>query len=451
VSTNFQELSLDRLVIHPKNVRRDVGNVVELANSITAQGILQPLVVAPDLSTAPDQSPWTQTPSLTSRYVIIAGHRRHAAAKLANVDTLPCVIRNDINTEPKQLEAMLVENTQRTDLTITEEAEAYQSLLEFDGYTIKSVAKATGRSQSLVRSRIALTKLSDDAKVKIEDNTLNIDQALVLTDFAADEGATQRLLRVADKPNDWTFQLAKEQKRKTWLENLPRLTAELQGSGVEIVERPEGQTWAWTDWRVAYQKMTVAEAVADGWSAVCDEAEDEITWVKKREKVTYTAPERTPEQLAADLRVHELTRGLKAAADVRTAFIKNAIQKPAADKTHEMLVDYILDRSRLGDLAPWLGIDLDEEQEETDFEKRDEEVAAAVKKLNLPQLVALMHVDTFEREMYMTDLGGWRDGPGWQSTEKWRDRLGTTYGYQWTEAEQAALTYHRDNQGSEND
>lgn len=434
MSTQFQEIHIGQLAIHPKNVRKDVGNVVDLANSITAQGIMQPLVVAPLASR-----------STGVTYVIIAGHRRHAAAQLANLDALPCVIREDLDTEPKQLEAMLVENTQRTDLTINEEADAYQTLLEFDGYTIKSVAKATGRSQSLVRSRIALTKLSEDAKGKIEDHTLNIDQALVLVDFTADEAATKRLLRVADKPNDWAFQLAKETKMKAWLENLPRLTAELQGAGVAIVQRPAGQTWEWTDWRVAYQEMTVAEAVADGWSAICDDTKEEITWIRKRPKGPIpTIQERTPEQLAAELHRHELARGLAAAAEVRTAFIKDTIQKPAADKTKELLVDFIIDRLSLGDLAPWLDID----HEEID----EQEVIDAIDKLNIPQLVALMHVDSFEREMYMADLAAWSDSAGrWTSTDSWRGRLQNVYGYQWTEAEQAALDYHKAKDGADDD
>ena len=134
MSTAFQELQRAQLAPHPKNVRRDVGNVVDLANSISAQGIMQPLVVAPALA--------------ADGYTIIAGHRRFAAAQLANLQALPCVIREDLDTEPKQLEAMLVENTQRADLTVVEEAAAYQSLLEFEGYTIKSVAKATGRSRT---------------------------------------------------------------------------------------------------------------------------------------------------------------------------------------------------------------------------------------------------------------------------------------------------------------
>ncbi|AZS11738.1 ParB-like partition protein [Arthrobacter phage Maja] len=433
MSTTFQELAIDQLAIHPKNVRKDLGIVTDLANSISAQGIMQPLVVAPALEA---KAPGWETPSLDrKKFTIIAGHRRHAAAQLANLHVLPCVIREDLDTEPKQLEAMLVENTQRADLTLMEEARGYQALLEFPGYTVKSVAKATGRSQSLVRSRVALTKLSDDAKGKIEERTLSIEQALVLVDFTDDEAATQRLLRVADKPNDWAFALAKETKTKAWLENLPRLTAELQGAGVEIVERPEGQTWQWTDWRVAYHEMTVAEAVADGWSAICDETQPEVTWIKERPKNTIPAvPERTPEQIAEQVRQSELNRGLAVAAQVRTAFLKNAIQKPSEDRTRDMLVDYVLERCNLGDLAAWLDID----HEEVD----EQEVVDAIGQLNVHQLITLMHIDQFEREMYMAELGGWRDGLHWQSTQTWRDKLASVHGYQWTEAEQAALNYH---------
>lgn len=428
MNTTLQELHMDQLAVHPKNVRRDVGNVVELANSITEQGILQPLVVAPYIVDKPYGE--------VTDYVIIAGHRRHAAAKLANVDSLPCVVREDLDTEPKQLVAMLVENTQRTDLTVTEEADAYQALLEFPGYNVKTVAKATGRSQSLVRSRIALTKLSDDAKDKIEDRTLNIDQALVLVDFTDDEAATKRLLRVADKPNDWAFQLAKEAKAKAWLENLPRLTAELQGAGVDIVERPEGPNWGWTGWRVAYTEMTVAEAVADGWSAICDETLPEITWLKKRPQNVNVVPQRTPEEIAAQVRVSELNRGLVVAAEVRTAFIKNAIQKPAADTARDMLTEYVLERHNLGDLAEWLDID----HEEID----EQEVVDAIGKLNIPQIITLMHVDQFEREMHMSELSGWSNAQGYWSTKTWREKLESVHGYQWTEAEKAALNYHNE-------
>ena len=423
MNTVYRELHIDQLVPHPQNIRKAVGDVVGLANSITTNGIISPLLVTPH----PEHP--------EEKYLIIAGHTRRDAAALANVDSVPCIVDDSLDTLDKQLAKMLVENTQRTDLTVTEEAEAYQALLEFPGYNIKTVAKATGRSQSLVRSRIALTKLSDDAKGKIEDRTLNIEQALVLVDFTDDEAATKRLLRVADKPNDWALQLANENKRKAWLENLPRLTAELQGAGVEIVERPDGPTWQWTDWRVAYTEMTVAEAVADGWSAICDETVPDITWLKKRPKNVQVTPQRTPEEIAAQVRVSEINRGLTVAAEVRTAFVKNLIQKPAPDKARDMLVEYVLERHDLADLGKWLDID----HEEID----EQEVIDAVGQLNIPQLVTQMHVDQFEREMHMSELSGWANAQGYWSTKSWRERLETVHGYQWTEAEQAAIDYHK--------
>lgn len=184
--------------------------------------------------------------------------------------------------------------------------------------------------------------------------------------------------------------------------------------------------------------------VAGGWSAICDESQPEITWLKERPtSATATVPQRTPEQLADDIRRQELTRGLTTAMEVRTQFIKNAIQKPTADKTHEMLVDYVLERHHLSDLAPWL--DLDDE----DIDQQ--EVIDAVEKLNIPQLVALMHVDQFEREIHMDDVAGWKAGPGWQTTETWRGRLTTLHGYQWTEAEQAVITYHQEAEASDDE
>jgi hypothetical protein len=178
----------------------------------------------------------------------------------------------------------------------------------------------------------------------------------------------------------------------------------------------------------------VAEAVADGWSAVCDETQPEITWVKQRPQHVHVVPERTPEEIAAQIRVSEINRGLTVAAEVRTAFVRNAIQQPAADKTRDMLVEYVLDRHNLADLAPWLDID----PEEID----QQEVIDAVANLNIPQLVALMHVDQFEREMHMTELSGWSNAPGYWSTKTWREKLESVHGYQWTEAEQAAIDYH---------
>ncbi|WP_394770364.1 ParB N-terminal domain-containing protein, partial [Klebsiella pneumoniae] len=76
----------------------------------------------------------------------MTGHRRAAAAKRAGLKTLPCVVRDDLDTEAKQIEAMLVENLQRSDLDPIEEGDAYQSLLDLN-IPYKEIAETTGRAQ----------------------------------------------------------------------------------------------------------------------------------------------------------------------------------------------------------------------------------------------------------------------------------------------------------------
>src|SRR4051812_19707751 len=108
-------LPTEHLVPHPANPRNDTGDVVELMASINSVGILQPLVVFP-------------APAKPGTYVIIAGHRRHKAARLLNIREVPCVVRTDAKRIDDQVIMMLVENLQRRDLGPVEQAEAYGML-----------------------------------------------------------------------------------------------------------------------------------------------------------------------------------------------------------------------------------------------------------------------------------------------------------------------------------
>lgn len=137
-------LPLSRVLPHGKNPRTNLEKIDELTESIKAQGVLEPLIVAPLNGT---------------QYTIIAGHRRREAAKKAGLLNVPCWIREDLDTPDKQLAAMLVENTQRVDLTPIEEADAYAQLVAFPGWNQAKAAKATGRDAKTVKARIAIAKL----------------------------------------------------------------------------------------------------------------------------------------------------------------------------------------------------------------------------------------------------------------------------------------------------
>lgn len=194
-TTYLPDVSVDVIRPHGANPRRDVGNVDDLAASIRAHGLLEPLVVAPMNG---------------SEYRLIAGHRRLAAAKQAGIRAVPALLREDLDTPPAQLEAMLVENTQRTDLTIAEEAAAYAQLVAFPGYTASKAAKQTGRSVKTVKSRIAIAALPEKTFEKVHAGAITLADAEALAAFAG-EPEYDALVKDAGTSNfGWSLRRAEE-------------------------------------------------------------------------------------------------------------------------------------------------------------------------------------------------------------------------------------------------
>jgi len=429
VSTRFQEIPIDQLVIHPKNVRRDVGIVTDLANSITAQGIMQPLVVAPDFSQEEFQ------------YVIIAGHRRYAAAQLANLDVLPCVIREDLNTEPKQLEAMLVENTQRTDLTPVEEAAGMQTVLEFEGHNVASIAKALGRSQSHVRKRLLLNKLPEEAKVKLEARTLNIEQALVLVDFADDEGATERLLEAAANGRDWNFQSKMETRRRDAPGKKATAKQDLEEAGAKYVPEATMYTGGWNRiYENEANALTIAAHVAAGHQCTVDTWGD-IQWFEKPAKTPKAPkPELTEEELEAKRRDAALTAALEIAHAVRAEHIKAVIKSPPEGAAEEALYALLLDNIH-GNMTLWSEI--------TGCPANAEdgglaEIKAAIANYSAHQMALLLHLTKKSREDELLKLQGWDAGDyhyQW-GAKAWLESLGTIYHYELSSVEQEVLDHY---------
>lgn len=188
MSATFEHVPVDRITPHDRNVRRDLGDLTELAASIKAQGLLQPLIVAPD----------------GDGYVLIAGHRRHAAAVKAKVASLPCVVRADLDTPAKVLECMLVENLQRADLTVMEEADAYQQL-ELLGVKEAAIAKATGRSRATVHQRLLLASLPTERREQYESGSLSLDGAVQCAKLRERWADDAEILDMIDQAGTWSF------------------------------------------------------------------------------------------------------------------------------------------------------------------------------------------------------------------------------------------------------
>lgn len=150
-------IQTDELHPHPDNPRKDLGDLTELADSIKANGVLQNLTVVPRIVTGNLLGNTWQ-----DGYTVVIGHRRLAAAKLAGLKELPCIV-SDMGLRD-QVRTMLMENIQRADLTIYEQAQGFQMMMDM-GDTVEDIARKSGFSQSTVRRRVKLLAL-DQEKLK---------------------------------------------------------------------------------------------------------------------------------------------------------------------------------------------------------------------------------------------------------------------------------------------
>lgn len=153
---------------HPDNPRKDVGDVTELADSIAKRGILQNLTVMPG-HWMPDGE-WSE-----DGYTTLIGHRRTAAAKLAGIESAPCRIVTGL-TKNEQISMMLEENMQRNDLTIYEQAESFQLMLDL-GDTVETLSDKTGFSKATIYHRLNLAKLDHDV-IKEKENDESFQMSL---------------------------------------------------------------------------------------------------------------------------------------------------------------------------------------------------------------------------------------------------------------------------------
>ena len=163
------ELRLVDLVpgMYQPRTRMDEGALYELAESIKAQGIMQPILVR-QLKEGPNQG----------LYEIIAGERRFRAARLAGLDSVPVLVR-DVPNEAAAAMA-LIENIQREDLNPLEEAQGLQRLIKEFGLTHETAAQAVGRSRSAASNLLRLLNLAEPVQTMLMAGDLDMGHARAL-------------------------------------------------------------------------------------------------------------------------------------------------------------------------------------------------------------------------------------------------------------------------------
>ena len=158
------DVSVSKIKPNPYQPRKtfDQKALEELSESIKENGLFQPILLRETLV----------------GYEIISGERRYRASKLAGLKTIPAIIYD--YTDQQMMEVALVENIQREDLSIVEEARSYQSLIDNLGYTQEQLANKVGKSRSHVANIIRLLKLDDDILESVDKGLLSMGHVKVL-------------------------------------------------------------------------------------------------------------------------------------------------------------------------------------------------------------------------------------------------------------------------------
>ena len=185
-NAELQNLPIEQLHPGKYQPRKDMSAEAldDLANSIKSQGIIQPIVVRP----VSEHS-----------YEIIAGERRWRAAQLAELDTVPCLIKQV--PDEAAVAIALIENIQREDLNAMEEAIALERLLiEFE-LTHQEVADAVGKSRTAVTNLLRLNNLNSEVKTLLEHGDIEMGHARALLALDSDIQTTTARIVVAKELN----------------------------------------------------------------------------------------------------------------------------------------------------------------------------------------------------------------------------------------------------------
>lgn len=170
----------------------DQEKLKELANSILANGLVQPIIVSP---------------AVNGKYQIIAGERRYRACEIAGLKEIAVIIKN--LSDKEMLEVALIENIQREELTVIEEAEGYERLMKEFGYTQAELADSVGKSRSHVANLLRLNNLPDSIKNMINTSRLSMGHARCLVGLENAEELAAKIIA-----NDLNVRQTEELTRK---------------------------------------------------------------------------------------------------------------------------------------------------------------------------------------------------------------------------------------------
>lgn len=314
-------IDVTKLKEHPDNPRKSIGDVTELAESIKARGVLQNLTVVP---------------AENGLYTVVIGHRRLAAAKQAGLTEVPCaVVDMDYKT---QLSTMLLENMQRSDLTVYEQAQGMQMMFDL-GVPVAEIVEKTGFAETTVRKRLKIATLPTEQMQQAVERGGKLEDYVQIADIK-DERERRELLKVVGT-RDFEFSLTRAKRRQVEAEKTPLVKAELKSIGAKAVK---GQIYS-----SAYER--VEQCAITYWKEGTfkkPKNKEELFWeisygmvylMRKKVKVPKKKEKKTECEQRIDSANRELKRLTETAYECRVNFIRSFT---AVEKHKETIIKWLV-------------------------------------------------------------------------------------------------------------
>lgn len=314
-------IEVTKLLQHPDNPRKSIGDVAELAESIKARGILQNLTVVP---------------AENGLYTVVIGHRRLAAAKQAGLTEVPCaVVDMDYKT---QLSTMLLENMQRSDLTVYEQAQGMQMMFDL-GVPVAEIVEKTGFAETTVRKRLKIATLPTEQMQRAVERGGTLEDYVQIADIKDAKERRELLKKVGTR--DFEFSLTRAKRQQVEAEKTPLVKAELKAIGAKAVKNSvynsnyeRFKQCDIRDWKEGTFKKPKGK----------EELFFEISYgtvylMRKKSKAQKKKEEKSKCELRIENANRELMRLTKTAYECRVNFVKNFT---AVEKHKETIIKWLV-------------------------------------------------------------------------------------------------------------
>ena len=307
-------IPLDMLEPHPDNPRKDLGDLTELADSIKTNGIMQNLTVV-------------ASPDSNNKYRVVIGHRRMAAAKLAGLTELPCVVSDMDHKE--QVATMLAENMQRSDLTVYEQAWGFQQMTIL-GCSVEEISSKSGFSQSTVRRRLKMAELDQNTLRSVSTRQISLMDFDKLSEIEDLRERNKVLANIGTRDFDASVSraLTAQQERK----NRPLVKAWLKKVGAKEISNSDTWNGKYENYPGCSYYIYVAKWGEDG-NTPPKEIKDDVFYRLEssslrlfRKKKKAKPEKKPPEQIAREKAISETWAQLEQigalAHDLRKQFVE---------------------------------------------------------------------------------------------------------------------------------